>query len=196
MRGRAFSLSTGTALSSAVHIAAAGLLYLWAFGYIRLRTATVATELDLSQLAPLAPVAGSPERPEAPWIISKKRVQPAPPKLAKPEVAPLPEAPESTGTWVPAAQAARNPQWMDNFITPADYPAAARQEGSDGRVVLRVRIDTQGHVQDVKLLLGRSQALNEVAVRKLSHALFSPAYTAEGVPVPCEIILPIRFQLR
>jgi protein TonB len=196
MSDRALSLSRGTALSTAVHAAVAGLLYLWAFGYIHISSSTLSSELDLSQLAPLAPVAGTPERPEAPWLISHKRVQPAPPKLAKPVEAPVPEAPESVGTWVPAALTARKPQWMDNFITPADYPPSARQQGADGRVVLRLHIDESGHVQEVKLLQGSNQELNEVAVRKLSRALFSPAYTAQGSPVACEVILPIKFQLK
>ena len=48
----------------------------------------------------------------------------------------------------------------------------------------------------MKLLQGSNQELNEVAVRKLSRALFSPAYTAQGSPVACEVILPIKFQLK
>ncbi len=195
MRLRLLNLGVGTTASLALHAGVAALLFLWAQGKLGLGAKPVLTELDLSAAPPAQHLAYGGPQPEAPWLISKKKVQPKPSKAATPEPAATP-LPDNVGNWVPAAQTARKPQWIGNFITPSDYPAAARQEGSDGRVVLRVRIDAQGHVQDVKLLQGRSQSLNEVAVRRLSGALFSPAYTAEGVPVPCEIILPIRFQLR
>jgi TonB family protein len=72
----------------------------------------------------------------------------------------------------------------------------ARQEGNDGRVILQVRIDATGRVREVALLQGKSQILNEVAIRKVKNGIFAPAYNAQGVPIPCEVILPIKFQLK
>jgi Gram-negative bacterial TonB protein C-terminal len=38
--------------------------------------------------------------------------------------------------------------------------------------------------------------LNEVALRKIKDAVFTPAYNHEQKPVSCKVTLPIRFELR
>lgn len=80
-------------------------------------------------------------------------------------------------------------------MTPRDYPPAARRKGKDGRVVMSVFIDETGRVREVRLLQGSDDILNEVALRKVREALFTPAYSQEGQPVACKVTLPIRFQL-
>ncbi|MGA2091747.1 MAG: energy transducer TonB [Endomicrobiales bacterium] len=158
------------------------------------------TELDMTTMVSAPPV-GKPSKPAPTWVISKKKIQPAP--QPEPEKIPVeketdtpPAVVGGTGTWVPAAQTARKPRWTGNFISPGDYPLVARQEGNDGRVILQVHIDTEGRVQEVKLLQGSCEVLNEVAIRKVKNGIFSPAYDAQGAPVACEVILPIRFQLK
>lgn len=61
--------------------------------------------------------------------------------------------------------------------------------------MLSVLIDAGGIVRDARLLQGADEALNELALRKIRQAVFSPAYDAEGHPVACNVKLPIRFSL-
>jgi protein TonB len=189
-----FDLKAGTMLSLFVHMAIGGILYLWAFGYLKHNSLTIITELDMTAVTP-AQIAGRIVKPEPPWLISRKKIQPLPPKLPEKEVPKPPEA-DDAGDYIPAAMTAHKPRWVGNFITPDDYPVVARQEGNDGRVIVQVRIDAEGKVRDVKLLQGSSQVLNEVAVRKVRNAIFTPAYNAQNLPVACEVILPIKFQLK
>lgn len=105
-------------------------------------------------------------------------------------------SPGAAGRYLSAAQVAKLPRWVDNLITPRDYPRSARREGKDGRVLLSVFIDAGGRVRDVRLLQGSDEALNEVALRKVREAVFTPAYNQEGEPVACKVTLPIRFHLQ
>ncbi|MGD0566601.1 MAG: energy transducer TonB [Candidatus Goldiibacteriota bacterium] len=186
------NLVTGTTLSFIVHLAIAGFLYLWAFGHLHLNGNYELMQLDMSA-EQQANVARIKPTPVDNWIISDSRIQP-PPKPVQAST-PVP-TPVPTEVWVPAASTARRPKWIANFISPDDYPAVARQEGNDGRVILRVRIDSSGKINEVILLQGGCQILNEVAIRKVKNGIFTPAYNAQGLPIPCEVILPIKFQLK
>lgn len=98
--------------------------------------------------------------------------------------------------YLSASQVARPPRWIGNLIGPGDYPRLARRQGKDGRVLLSVFIDEAGRVRDVRLLQGSYEVLNEVALRKVREAMFTPAQSREGRAVPCKVTLPIRFQLQ
>ncbi|HMY11564.1 MAG TPA: energy transducer TonB, partial [Turneriella sp.] len=82
------------------------------------------------------------------------------------------------------------------YLLRLDYPLLAAQQGKDGRVVLSVIIDSEGRVRDAQLLEGSYDALNEVALRKVRDAVFSPAYDKDGNAVACRVNVPIRFELR
>ena len=174
----------------------------------------VVAELDLSLAAmlPPNPGGGRAARPAAAETVPKHSPPPspvAPPQPAAQEHSPPCPEPcaadtvgtggggsgQSQGLYIPASQAARQPRWIANFITSSDYPQIARQKGKDGRVVLSVLIDANGLVRDVGLLRGAYEALNELALRKVQQAVFSPAYDADGHPVACNVKLPIRFLL-
>lgn len=180
-------------------------------------TPAIVAELDLSMAAvlPANPGGGRAAAAAPAWTASKHSpppepapVAPAPQPPAAEEPAPCPEpcaasaigtggggTGESPGRYIPASQASRQPRWIANFISSSDYPRAARLQGKDGRVVLSVLIDAGGIVRDARLLQGADEALNELALRKIRQAVFSPAYDAEGHPVACNVKLPIRFSL-
>jgi protein TonB len=103
--------------------------------------------------------------------------------------------PGGAGRYLSASEVARPPRWVGNQIGPGDYPRKARRKGKDGRVVLSVFIDEVGRVRDVRLLQGTDDVLNEVALRKVREAVFTPAYNEAGKSVACKVTLPIRFQL-
>ncbi|UPT75422.1 MAG: energy transducer TonB [Elusimicrobiota bacterium] len=63
-------------------------------------------------------------------------------------------------------------------------------------MTLSVLIDRDGRVADARVLEGAYDALNAAALRSVRRAVFSPAFDAQGRPVPCKLTLPIRFELR
>jgi protein TonB len=184
------------------------------------QSSPVFAELDLSMssLVPAIPNPGGKggvhsER----WTIPQKGKAPVPQLISEvadikpvtPEEAACPEpcqqegigsgiggSNEGTGIYIPVSQAARKPKWIGNLITERDYPPVARAQEKDGRVLLSVLIDANGKVQDVRLLQGAYDTLNNVALEKLRAATFTPAYDANGNPVACKVILPIKFALK
>jgi protein TonB len=199
--------------SAVVHGATAGGLFFW-MG--RHAPPPIVAELDLS-MAPLAapnPGGGSAPRSQA-WTLPKRGLPPPPPRPApsapppapEPEAAPMSGAAPGTGdggggtgegqgAYVPASQTARQPRWVSGFISSRDYPKLAKEQGKDGRVVVSILIDEKGRVRDASLVQGGYEVLNEVALRKLRAAVFTPAYDASGKPVPCKAVVPIRFELK
>ncbi|MBL8032868.1 MAG: energy transducer TonB [Leptospiraceae bacterium] len=107
-----------------------------------------------------------------------------------------PESSTGFGNAIAASDAHRKPRWVGNFITANDYPLIAAQQGKDGRVVLSIIIDEEGRVRDAQLLEGSYDVLNEVALRKVREAVFSPAYDKDGSAVACRVRVPIKFELR
>jgi periplasmic protein TonB len=214
----ALALTTG--ISGLLHAAAGSGLY----GLFTQREhAPIVAELDLS-MAPLVPVAPNPGggrgKPKEAWVAPRKN-QPQPPTAAPEKIETREEvqkqetndapcvdcSPDGTGdggggagtgdgAFVPVERTSRKPRWTGNFITSRDYPAVARQEGQDGRVVLSVYLGSDGRVMDVRLLEGSYDILNQVALAKVRQAVFTPAYDRDGRAVSCKITLPIRFQLQ
>jgi protein TonB len=202
-------------LSAAVHAGMAGGLFYW---FVTRQPAPIVAELDLSMSPLSVPNAGGgAARPSQAWSVPKKGIAPPPPPAPSlappmpepetPSVAAKPGAPVGTGdggggdgsgagAYVPVELTARKPRWIANFITSSDYPGVARQQGKDGRVVLSVLLDAEGHVRDARLLQGSYEVLNEVALRKIKEAVFAPAYDAADRPVACKVTLPIRFELK
>ena len=77
------------------------------------------------------------------------------------------------------------------------YPPDALVRGVEGRVLLRVWIRDDGTVQDVKVHQSSGdKSLDESALLTVREKWqFTPAQE-NGISVPCEALLPIRFTLR
>jgi protein TonB len=75
------------------------------------------------------------------------------------------------------------------------YPTVARQNGWQGRTILRVEIRSDGHVGTVEILHSSGYAmLDNAAVEAVRAGEFMPAH-AGGKPVSSSVEVPIRFQL-
>ena len=172
-------LTAGTLFSFLIHAVVFTILYAL---FLAHRT-TIVANLDMDPVAP---------QPPFKWTLPKKGHHVS--QMITPEKV-LPEPVEAKTVWVPASETSRKPRWIGNLIDPDDYPSVARQNGSDGRVVLLVHIDTDGKVQEVSLVEGSYETLNEFAVRKVKAGIFTPALDKNGAPVDCEVTLPILFQL-
>ncbi|MFZ5875590.1 MAG: energy transducer TonB [Nitrospirota bacterium] len=175
---------------------------------------------DPAPPAPIQPVMPPPPPPA--WTLPKPQELPPPvveEEVPEPDLPPTPVAAETVpepqetppalveqvaavsradveSQYLTADQLTRRPRWIKNFITDHDYPRVAEREGKDGRVLLTVFIDETGLVKDVRLMQGSYEVLNEVALRKVREAVFTPAYNAEGRPVPAKVALPIKFELQ
>ena len=75
------------------------------------------------------------------------------------------------------------------------YPAVARQNGWQGRTVLRVEIRSDGRVGTVEVLRSSGYAvLDNAAIEAVRAGEFMPAHVG-GKPVSSSVEVPIRFQL-
>lgn len=201
----------GTMVSLMVHLGTGGGMYYW---FVKREPPPIVADLDLTMapLVPTIPNAGGRggAKPVEDWTISKKKkasAQVTPVAVetkeqvvkqenAAPPCTNCPTTGDGEGQYIPVEAASRKPRWIRNFITTQDYPPVAREQGRDGRVVLTVLIDSNGRVRDARLLQGSYEVLNEVALRKVKNAVFSPAYDKSNKPVSCKVTLPIRFELR
>jgi periplasmic protein TonB len=75
------------------------------------------------------------------------------------------------------------------------YPENARREGREGRVVLRVLIDTQGKAKSVELNTSSgTRALDQAATEAIKRWRFHPAYEGD-IPVDSWVNVPVDFRL-
>lgn len=74
------------------------------------------------------------------------------------------------------------------------YTAEARSMKIEGEVLLKIRVDKDGHAEMLSVVRGLGHGLDEAAVRALSQTRFKPAY-ANGVPVDKVTIYHVVFQL-
>ena len=77
-----------------------------------------------------------------------------------------------------------------------DYPKGARQRGEQGDVILEIRVNAEGTVDDVKVVTSSGFAeLDEAAVKAARAAKFSPARSGH-VPVASTARLKLQFKLK
>ena len=76
------------------------------------------------------------------------------------------------------------------------YPKKARENGTQGRVVVQFYVETDGSISDVKVVKGVSWDLNDEAIRVVkSMPNFKPG-TVGGEPARIQFNLPIIFRLQ
>jgi protein TonB len=78
---------------------------------------------------------------------------------------------------------------------PAPHPAALRERGIEGAVLLRVKVDVQGRAADVQLLAGSGWRLfDEAALQQVRACRFIPAMQ-DGQAIDSWVEFPVRFAL-
>ena len=177
----------------------------------------VLATLDLSsvelsfaeQVAETQPVAAAPEilqqkvRPSVaekpPEVKPEKSLPPDPssPKFPEPKEDSQTLKPSNPQAFQPAPRQARldAPPKPRRNIRP-DYPKGARQRGEQGDVILEIRVNAEGTVDDVKVATSSGFAeLDEAAIRAAKAAKFSPARSGHD-PVASTARLKLSFKLR
>lgn len=79
-------------------------------------------------------------------------------------------------------------------VTPK-YPPLARRLGVEGRVVLRLTIDEEGRLIDVRVVERAGFGFDREALEAVKRSTFLPAMR-NGTPVRSEVLLPVRFVLK
>ncbi len=77
----------------------------------------------------------------------------------------------------------------------APYPPAARDQGLEGTVKLRIELTAEGEVEGIEVVEPLGHGFDEAAVDAVLEMTFSPARTAEG-PVPVVFEFAYGFELR
>ena len=75
------------------------------------------------------------------------------------------------------------------------YPPAARRLGKEGRVVLRLTIDSEGRLQAVEIVEDAGYGFSEAAVEAVRKSTFAPALQ-NGQRIAARAVLPVRFRLQ
>lgn len=77
------------------------------------------------------------------------------------------------------------------------YPSDARRRGTQGKVLVQMTVNNQGEVEDIEVVEGVGDGLDEEAVRvmKLIDIEILPALDVNGDPTDSELVLPITFKL-
>jgi TonB family protein len=79
-------------------------------------------------------------------------------------------------------------------FSPAAYPAEAKKQQVEGKVILTLRIDKTGKVLEAKVQDGAGYGFDEAAVQAAKGLLFSPA-TKDGKPIKARISFRYTFEL-
>lgn len=156
----------------------------------------------VAPVARLRPVPVAPVQPApAPLPSSTEEAPPAPVATPEPVPAPPPAEPVMTAA-VPSAEPPPPPPivlpsssaaYLDNPAPP--YPAASRQLGEAGRVVVRVFIGLEGTALQAQLAVSSGyDRLDAVALQTARRWRYVPGREA-GIPKPMWFDVPIHFVL-
>ena len=144
-------------------------------------------------------VPSTPQDEKPPEVKPEKPLPPDPsaPKFPEPKEHSNIRTFEHSNISQPAPRQARldAPPHPKRNIRP-DYPKGARQRGEQGEVVLEIRVNAEGEVDDVKIAASSGFAeLDEAAVRAARAAKFSPARSGHD-PVASTARLKLQFKLK
>jgi periplasmic protein TonB len=102
----------------------------------------------------------------------------------------------TTGTTVASTDPADQPPVAVNPVSPVEYPTALREQGIEGRVLLRLYADSQGTLVAESTKVAESSgypALDSAAMAGASKLRFSPA-RRNGRPVAGAFLQPVHFR--
>ena len=76
------------------------------------------------------------------------------------------------------------------------YPKKARENGTQGRVVVQFVVDKDGSIDDIKIVQGVSWELNDEAKRVIKKMPKWKPGTVGGEPIRMRFTLPVEFRLK
>jgi TonB family protein len=164
-------------------------------------------EVSLETSAPTStPVVEKRPTPPKPQPAEIPAVTPAPP--VTPVAPPTPEVPPQPPTAQPVTSTPTSPPPTEEIqplfrltrqpkplgkIEPV-YPASERRAGLQASVVAEVTIDSQGNIQNVRILKSAGNAFDTAVIEALRKSTFAPGYIGDKA-VPVRFQVPFRFNL-
>lgn len=150
----------------------------------------------------LAPEPPAPRKPKPvhrkPQPVETPKIITAPVETPSPIVAPAPPPPEPVAVVpTPEPVLVAPPIFSADYLkNPAPvYPPLSRRLGEQGRVILRVLVNSKGSAEEVQLRASSGSArLDESALETVSRWKFVPAKQGTE-PVPAWVLIPISFKL-
>lgn len=79
-------------------------------------------------------------------------------------------------------------------FVPPDYPRFPLMMRVEGVVVVWLKLDETGTIVDMAVVKPAGYGFDEAAVDSVRRSVFGPA-TKDGVPVACQTLLPVKFQM-
>jgi periplasmic protein TonB len=103
---------------------------------------------------------------------------------------------DGTGGFVPVAEIyiAQHAELIDAPAGEENYPPEAKRLGIEGKVELKLGIDQNGRVVQVRVITRGGHGFDEAAAKAMRLARFKPAMTSDGKAVPCSISWTYRFE--
>ncbi len=148
--------------------------------------------MEPDDLFPAPPPAASLLALTARRLERRRPPAPTPPPPPPPEYRPPPPRP-ATVSLLPVGDTRSASPVAGN--RPPTYPEPAVSRRISGTVLLLVRVDASGRVEDIEVLTSSGSAiLDREAVRAVAAWRFSPALE-RGRPVPGAVEVPVRFAL-
>jgi len=74
------------------------------------------------------------------------------------------------------------------------YPPEAKEQGTEGKVLVKVIVDVKGNVVSTKVIEGIGNGCDEAACESIKKTKFSPA-EKDGKNVQAEVVIPVKFKL-
>ena len=120
---------------------------------------------------------------------------PPPPPAAEPAPEPLPAvaAPPAPPPVVPVTPPIFNADYLEN--PPPVYPALSRRIGEQGRLILRVLVNSSGTADEVQIRTSSGHALLDEAARDTVRRWKFVAARRGDQPVAAWVLIPISFRL-
>lgn len=219
--GSAGARTVGTTIVVALHVVLVyGLLQLSAVEVLVTDAHAVFVRLITSTAADERPAASEPPPPVAPpqgiRVTGTRKIAPGmallppaaedvhdevdagPPPLQPSDPQPAVPVSVSMSHSTPTAPAAPKFVRAVSYLRApvVEYPVASRRMNEQGRVVVRVLIDTQGRAVRVELEQASPyDRLNQAALRAAREALYKP-HLEDGVPLVVWALVPLVFELK
>lgn len=106
----------------------------------------------------------------------------------------IPRTPDSTGTYVLVDRMPKLIGGIEGLQAALRYPASAKAEGRQGRVVLQMVIDEEGDLEMIRVAQSAGADLDAEAIRVVLASRWTPG-EQRGVPVKVKMSLPVTFKL-
>jgi protein TonB len=103
---------------------------------------------------------------------------------------------DGTGGFVPVADIyiAKYAEKIDGPNGEEFYPPEAKRLGIEGKVDMKIGIDANGRVVQVKVLTPAGHGFDEAATKAMRLHRFKPALTSDGKAVPSTLVYVFRFE--